>query len=177
MLCTDDTFQARFPRHGQPAWSPWRLAVVTLLPCAEGLSERHAAHAVRRRLDWQDVLRLALTDAGFDASVLRAFRTRLMTGAAESSCFDTWLTWCRDRHRIKARGRQRTDATPILAAVRALNRLEVVGEPLRHALNTLAVVAPEWLRAVSPPTGRTAMCDGRRMTGARRSTRHAPPSP
>jgi transposase len=35
--------------------------------------------------------------------------------------------------------------------VRALNRIEVVGEAMRRALNTLAVVAPEWLRAVSHP--------------------------
>jgi hypothetical protein len=52
--------------------------------------------------------------------------------------------WCRDRQLIKARGRQRTDSTHVLAAVRALNRLEVVGETMRHALTTLAVVAPEW---------------------------------
>jgi hypothetical protein len=42
-LCTDDTFQALFPTHGQPALSPWRLALVTLLPFAEGLSDRQAA--------------------------------------------------------------------------------------------------------------------------------------
>jgi transposase len=38
--------------------------------------------------------------------------------------------------------------------VRALNRIEVVSETLRHALNSLAVVAPEWLRAVSPSAWR-----------------------
>ena len=52
-LFTDTTFQALFPRHGQPALPPWRLALVTLLPCAEGLSDRQAADAVRRRIDWQ----------------------------------------------------------------------------------------------------------------------------
>jgi transposase len=121
-----------------------------LLQFAEGLSDRQAANAVRSRIDWKYVLRWELTDPGFDASVLREFRTRLITGAAESLLFEMLLTWCRDRHLIKARGRQRTDSTHILAAVRALNRIEVVGETLRHTLNTLAVVAPEWLRAVSP---------------------------
>jgi transposase len=149
-LFTDDTFQALFPRHGQPAWHPWRLAFVTLLPCAEGLSDRQAASAVRSRIDWTYVLRLELTDAGFDASVLSEFRTQLMTGAAEYLLFDTLLTWCRDRHLIKARGRQRTDSTHVLAAVRALNRIEVVSETMRHALNSLAIVAPAWLRTVSP---------------------------
>ena len=42
---------------------------------------------------------------------------------------------------MKARGRQRTDSTYVLAAVRAVNRLESVGE----TLNALASVAPDWL--------------------------------
>src|SRR5918999_841034 len=153
-LFTDDAFLALFPIHGQPAQPPWQLALVTILQFAEGLSDRQAANAVRSRIDWKYVLRLELTDPGFDASVLSEFRTRLITGAAESLLFDTLLTWCRDHQLVKARGRQRTDSTHILAAVRALNRIEVVGETLRHALNTLAAVAPEWLRAVSPPDWR-----------------------
>jgi transposase len=153
-LFTDDAFLALFPTHGQSAHPPWRLALVTILQFAEGLSDRQAAHAVRSRIDWKYVLRLELTDPGFDASVLSEFRTRLIMGAAESLLLDTLLTWCRERQLVKARGRQRTDSTHILAAVRALNRIEVVGEAMRHALNTLAVVAPEWLRAVSPPDWR-----------------------
>src|SRR5919109_64402 len=154
LLYTDEAFGALFPTHGQPACPPWRLALVTILQFAEGLSDRQAANAVRSRIDWKHVLRLELTDPRFDASVLSEFRTRLIAGAAESLLFDMLLTWCRDRQLIKARGRQRTDSTHILAAVRALNRLEVVGETIRHALNTLAVVAPDWLRAVSPPEWR-----------------------
>jgi transposase len=144
-LFTADAFLALFPAHGQPALPPWRLALATILQFAEGLADRQAAHAVRRRIDWKYVLRLELTEPGFDASVLSEFGTRLVVGAAESLLFDTLLTWCRERQLVKARGRQRTDSTHILAAVRALNRLEVVGETMRHALNTLAVVAPEWI--------------------------------
>src|ERR671923_1510019 len=153
-LFADEQFADLFPTHGQPALAPWRLALATILQFAEGLSDRQAADALRSRIDWKYVLRLELTDPGFDASVLREFRTRLIAGAAESLLFDTLLTWCRDRQLIKARGRQRTDSTHILAAVRALNRIEVVGDTRRHALNTLAVVSPEWWRAVSPPDWR-----------------------
>jgi transposase len=63
---------------------------------------------------------------------------------------DTLLHVCRERKLLKARGRQRTDATHVLAAIRVLNRLECVGETLRHALNSLAVVAPQWVRAQCP---------------------------
>jgi transposase len=153
-LFTEEAFGALWPTHGQPACPPWRLALATILPCAEGLSDRRAAHAVRSRIDWQDVRRLELTDPGFDASVRSECRTSLITGAAEPLLLETWLTWCRDRQLINVRGRQRTDSTPILAAVRALNRLEGVGETVRHALNSLALGAPERLRVVSPPAWR-----------------------
>jgi len=46
---------------------------------------------------------------------------------------------------LKKRGKQRTDSTAVLAATRALNRLECLGETLRAALNAVAVVAPKWL--------------------------------
>ncbi len=145
-LFTDATFAALFPTHGQPALAPWRLALVTILQFAEGLADRPAADAVRSRIDWKYVLRLELADPGFDASVLSEFRTRLIDGGAETLLLDTVLGWCREQKLLTARGRQRTDSTHVLAAVRALNRIEVVGETMRHALNTLAVVAPEWLR-------------------------------
>ena len=38
----------------------------------------------------------------------------------------------------------------MLASIRALNRLELVGETLRAALNELATVAPDWLRGAAP---------------------------
>jgi hypothetical protein len=54
-LFTDEVFLALFPPHRQPALPRWRLALVTLLPCAEGLADRQAANAVRSRIDWQYV--------------------------------------------------------------------------------------------------------------------------
>ncbi len=150
-LFNDNTFAALFRRRGQPALEPWRLALATILQFAEGLSDRQAADAVRARLDWKYVLRLELDDAGFDASVLCAFRGRLAAGAAEWLLFEILLAWCRERRRLRARGQQRTDSTHVLAAVRALNRVEVVGATLRHALDSLAVAAPDWLRAQCRP--------------------------
>jgi transposase len=150
-LFRDETFATLFPTHGQPAFAPWRLALVTILQFAEGLADRPAADAVRSRIDWKYVLRLELADPGFDASVLSEFRTRLIAGSAESLLLDTVLSWCREQKLLTARGRQRTDSTHVLAAVRALNRIEVVGETMRHVLNSLAVVAPEWLRQHARP--------------------------
>ena len=150
-IYTDAAFAALFPTHGQPAEAPWRLALVTVLQFAEGLSDRQAAEAVRARLDWKYLLGLPLDDAGFDYSILSEFRARLIAGQAELLLLEHLLQRVESLGLLKRRGRQRTDSTHVLAAVRTLNRLERVGETLRAALNAVAVVAPEWLRAQAPP--------------------------
>ena len=141
----DQMFASLFPARGQPAYSPWRLALVTVLQFAEGLPDRQAADAVRGRIDWKYALSLELTDPGFDFSVLCEFRARLIAGGLEQSLLEAMLTRYRERGLLKARGRQRTDSTHVLAAVRKLNRLENVGEIMRAALNSLAAAAPDWL--------------------------------
>jgi len=149
---TDAQFAPLFARRGQPAACPWRLALVTLLQFAENLPDRRAAEAVRSRIDWKYLLGLELTDPGFDASVLSEFRSRLVMGRAEEQLLDTLLALCREHKLLRARGRQRTDATHVLGAVRALNRLECAIETLRAALNALASAAPDWLRAHADPS-------------------------
>ena len=49
-LYEDEQFAALFSSTGQPAEAPARLVLV--LQCAEGLSDRQAAAAVRGRIDW-----------------------------------------------------------------------------------------------------------------------------
>jgi transposase len=143
-------FAALFSKTGQPAEAPAHLALVTIMQFAEGLSDGQAADAVRGRIDWKYALALELTDSGFDSSVLSEFRTRLIVGNAEYLLFETMLTLFSEQGLVKARGKQRTDATHVLAAIHVLNRLECVGETLRHALNTLASVSPDWLRSWVP---------------------------
>jgi transposase len=90
---------------------------------------------------------LPLADPGFDSTVLSKFRSRLIEGGAEPVRLDAVLTLAQERNLLSAGGRQRTAATHVLAAVRALNRRECVIETMRHALKSLAVVAPDWLPA------------------------------
>jgi transposase len=144
-------FQHLFSHTGQPGEDPARLALITILQFAERLSDEQAADAVRSRIDWKYLLALPLTDAGFVASALSEFRSRLVDGNAEYLLFDTLLTQFREQSLLRTRGRQRSDSTHVLAAVRALNRLECVGETLRHALKSLAIVVPDWLLAHAHP--------------------------
>ncbi len=146
VIYEDELFAPLFTSlRGRPAESPGRQAVVLALQFAENLSDRQAANAVRARLDWKYLLGLELTDPGFHYSVLSDFRDRVVVGSLESQLLEAILERLKAEGLIKERGQQRTDSTHVLAATRELNRLECVGETLRCALNSLAVVVPDWL--------------------------------
>jgi transposase len=157
-IYSDHDFAALFPVRGQPAASPWRLALVCVLQFMEGLSDRQAAEAVRGRIDWKYALGLELTDPGFDFSVLSEFRDRVLAGGAEHLLLEALLRLCVTRGWVRERGAQRTDSTQILAAVRTLNRIETVGETLRMALNAVAAAAPGWLQQAHSAHQGAATC-------------------
>ena len=129
----------------------FRLAFITVVQFLEGLPDRQAAEAVRGRIDLKYALGLELTDPGFDLSILSDFRQRLLEGGAEQVLLDAMLAVFKEQGWLKPRQRQRTDSTHVLAKVRAINRLMCVGEAMRFALNSLAVVAGAWLLALSLP--------------------------
>ena len=146
----DEDFAALFPAWGYPGLSPWRLALVTIMQFREQLSDRQAAEAVRARIDWKYLLGLDLTDPGFDFSVLSEFRDRLLAGSAAALLLDKLLERCRTMGLLKARGQQRTDSPPGLAASRVMTRLDLGADTLRAALNELATVAPAWRQGMEP---------------------------
>ena len=150
-LYEDEDFRKLYPARGQPGLAPWRLALVTVFQFLEHLSDRQAADAVRARIDWKYALGLELTDPGFHFSVLTEFRARLGAGGAEHLLLDRMLERFKARGLVKARGKQRTDSTHVLAAVHDLHLLELVAETLRATLDDLAAVVPDWLRKVAQP--------------------------
>jgi transposase len=130
--------------------APWRLALVLVMQFMEGLTDRQAADAVRRCMDWKYALSLDLTDAGFDFTLLHDCRERLLTNAAAQRLLDSLLTACKARGLIKPRGTQRTDSTHVLAAVRTLHHLECILETMHLALNRLTAADAEWVRQRVP---------------------------
>jgi transposase len=144
---SDEDFAGLYAQRGRPGESAWRLGLISVFAYVEELSDEQAAEAVRSRIDWKYALSLELTDSGFDAAVLSEFRTRLVAGSAEQVLLDNMLACFSAAGYLNKRGRQRTDSTHVLAAVRCLNRLMLVGETLRHALNVLATSAPSWLQS------------------------------
>jgi transposase len=150
-LYRDEDFRRFYPDRGQPAFPPWRLALVTVFQFLENLSDRQAADAVRARIDWKYALGLELTNPGFHFSVLAEFRARMVAGKAEHLLLDRMLEHFKARGLLRTRGKQRTDSTHVLAAVRDLHLLELVAETLRATLDDLAAVVPDWLRGIAQP--------------------------
>lgn len=140
-----------FAQDGQPALAPARLALVSVMQYMEGVGDRQAADFVRDRISWKYALGLDLDDPGFHYSVLSEFRDRLLTDDPTLLLFDSVLSLFREQGLLKARGKQRSDSTHVLAAVRSLSRLENIGETLRATLNQLVEVAPDWLRRHADP--------------------------
>jgi transposase len=150
VLYADSRFAGLFSHQGRPAESPGNLALVLVVQPGEGLSDRQMAEAVRSRIDLKYLLGLKLEDSGFDGSLLSDFRQRLLEGGEEEQLLNDMLLVFQERGWLKAGGKQRSDSTMVLAATRDLNRLELVGETMRQALEALAVVAPHWLRGQVP---------------------------
>lgn len=82
---------------GQPAQSPWRLALICIMQYIENLSDRQIAEAVRGRIDWKDALCLPLNDPGFDFSILSKFRQRLIEGPKEELLLNRILEQLREK--------------------------------------------------------------------------------
>src|ERR671916_2533892 len=120
VLYDDQMFTSLYDARGQLAIAPWRLALVTVFQFLENLSDRQAAEAVRGRIDLKYALSLELEDAGFDFSVLCEFRARLLAGQKEQVLFEALLERFKALGLLKARGRQRSDSTHVLAKVRDL---------------------------------------------------------
>ncbi|MDD1064067.1 IS1182 family transposase [Streptomyces cocklensis] len=144
----DAEFASAFAATGPRGWSPGRLALVTVLQMAENLTDRQAAEAVRDKLSWAYALGLGLEDPGFDFSVLSQFRTRVAAHHLEEKVLDLLLAALLERGLLAAGGKQRTDSTHVVAAVRDLNRLELAGEAVRAAVEALTCAAPDWVAQV-----------------------------
>src|SRR6266853_1382810 len=141
----DEQFAGAYGTRGEPGWPPSRLALVTIFQEVEDLTDRQAAGAVRTRIDWKYALGLDLADPGFDHSVLSEFRGKVAAGGLEQVVLGALLERLAAEGLVKAGGKQRTDSTHVMAAVAALNRLELAGESVRAALEALTAAHPDWV--------------------------------
>lgn len=146
IIFQDEDFKNLYPYHGQPAESPGRLALITVMQFLENLTDRQTADAVRGRIDWKYILGLKLEDPGFNYSILSEYRQRLLEGKTEAILLEKVLERCETLGLLKGKNKQRTDSTYVVAAIQVLTLLELVGETMRRVLDEAAQIAPDWLR-------------------------------
>ena len=77
--------------------------------------------------------------------MLAEFRGKVAEAGLEQVALDALLARLAAGGLVKAGGKQRTDSTHVIAAVAALNRLELAGESVRAAVEALAAAHPDWL--------------------------------
>ncbi|MCX5215552.1 IS1182 family transposase [Kitasatospora sp. NBC_00240] len=160
-LFPDAEFTEAFAATGPAGWSPGRLALITVFQMAENLTDRQAAEAVRDKLSWMYALGLGLEDTGFDFTVLSQFRARVVEHGLEEKALDLLLARMTEQGLLAAGGKQRTDSTHVISAVRDLNRLELAGESVRAAVEALTVAAPHWIAVVLDVPGWSRRYDTR----------------
>ncbi|MEV6385864.1 transposase [Streptomyces sp. NPDC051773] len=144
-LWCDEDFASWYPRDGRPGLSPAQLAIVCVLQCLLGLSDRQAAEAVRCRIDFKYAMAMGLDDPGFHHSVLADFRDRLVESNRADRLLDLALARLKKAGLVRERTTQRTDSTHVLAAVRDLTWLELITEAVRAGLEEVAGTAPHLL--------------------------------
>jgi len=151
-LYDDTLFTGLYPRDGQPALSPWQLALVTVLQFAEDLPDRQAADAVRSRIDWKYLLGLELTDPGFDYSVLCEFRARLVSGGATDLLLDRMLDVLKEKGILKPRGRQRTGSRTYTGTNCTKNRTQSTEfRVYKERRNSMQSSLPLVAASITPP--------------------------
>lgn len=121
-LLLDQDFTQVYSGRGQPAVAPWRLTLITIMQFVENLSDRQAADAVRGHLAQDNPLLM----------------------------LDRLLARCQELGLLRSHGKLRTDSTHVLAAIRVMNRLELIVETMRALLNALATAAPAWVQQIAP---------------------------
>jgi IS5 family transposase len=146
-LFADAQFAEAFADRGPQGWSPGRLMLITVFQAVENLTDRQAAEAVRDKISWKYALGLRLDDPGFDYTILTEFRTRLVQHGMLTRALDLLVARLVEKGLLASRGKQRTDSTHIIAEVRQLNQIELVGESVRACVEALAAADPGWVTA------------------------------
>jgi len=90
-----------YPKNGQYAEQPWRLAMMCVIQYMENYTDRQAAESLKTRIDLKYALSLELTDPGFDFSVLSEFRSRLIDQGLKEVILTALLNICREKCLLK----------------------------------------------------------------------------
>ena len=156
-LFGDELFADLFPSgRGRPSIPADVVATVMVLQALEGLSDRDAARALRDRISWKVAAGLALTDEGFDYSVLTYWRTRLRASDRPERIFDAVRVVVDQSGVLKGKTRRALDSTLLDDAVATQDTVTQLISAIRRvrrvipAAATVSVVAHDYDHAGKP---------------------------
>ncbi len=156
-LFPDELFADLFPSgRGRPSIPADVIATVMVLQALDGLSDRDAARALRDRISWKVAAGLALTDEGFDYSVLTYWRTRLRASEQPERIFDAVRAVVDATGVLKTKTRRALDSTLLDDAVATQDTVTQLISAIRRARRvirqaaTVTVTAHDYDRAGKP---------------------------
>jgi len=153
----DELFVDLFPSgRGRPSVPSAVVATVLVLQALHGLSDRDAADAVRFDLRWKTACGLAVTDAGFHATVLTYWRRRLAASAAPQRIFDAVRDVIAATGVLRGKTRRALDSTVGDDAVATQDTVT----QLLSAVHRVARVVPGGTQAVAEHATRLAAVTG-----------------
>jgi len=143
----ESQLEASYPDAGQWGIHPFRVIGLLLLQAMEGLSDRQATEMVVLNVGWKLVLRLPMDHEGWNDSILSKARDRFLETQVLMELFDAFLASAKDKGYLNVI-KQRVDATHIEACVRSLNRVELVLETVRNAIEALTEEDVNFVRSI-----------------------------
>ena len=141
-LFPDELFADLFPSgRGRPSIPADVIATVMVLQALDGLSDRDAARALRDRISWKVAAGLALTDEGFDYSVLTYWRTRLRASEQPERIFDAVRAVVDATGVLKGKTRRALDSTLLDDAVATQDTVTQLISAIRRARRVIPQAA------------------------------------
>lgn len=141
-LFPDELFADLFPSgRGRPSIPADVIATVMVLQALDGLSDRDAARALRDRISWKVAAGLALTDEGFDYSVLTYWRTRLRASDRPERIFDAVRAVVDATGILKGKTRRALDSTLLDDAVATQDTVTQLISAIRRARRVIPAAA------------------------------------
>lgn len=168
-LFPDELFADLFPSgRGRPSVPADVIATTLVLQTLEGLSDRHAADALRQNIAWKVAAGLAIDAVGFHPTVLTYWRKRLLASERPERIFDAVREVVAATGVLKGKTRRALDSTVMDDAVATQDTVTQLVGAIRRVLRVVpaasaAVLARDYSSPAKPdivwddPAAKTAL--------------------